>query len=63
MKKEEEKLREKEWKSNPMSNLADSVNRSMVGDPSEITKGGCLTKILTLVIVVIGLFFLSRLSN
>ncbi|WP_449536362.1 DUF6366 family protein [Ferdinandcohnia sp. Marseille-Q9671] len=62
MGKDEEKIRETEWKRNPLSNLADSVNRSMVGDPSTIAKSGCLTKVITLVIVIIGLFVLSRCS-
>lgn len=64
MEKDEfEKLREKEWKRNPMINLADSINRSMVGDPSALAKGGCLTNIITIVIIVIGLFILSKCSN
>lgn len=62
MGKDEEKIRESEWKRNPLSNIADSVNRSMVGDPSALASGGCLTKIITLVIVIIGLFVLSRCS-
>lgn len=60
MKDEREKLQEKEWKRNPMSNFADSVNRSMVGDPSALVRGGCITKIITLVIIVIGLIILTR---
>jgi hypothetical protein len=62
VKDEGEKLQEKEWKRNLMSNLADSVNRSLVGDPSSLVKGGCLTKIITLVIIVIGFLILSRCS-
>lgn len=53
---------ETEWKRNPLINLADSVNSSMVGDPSSIAIGGCLTKIITIVIVIMGLFVLSRCS-
>lgn len=58
-----EKSRKKEWERNPMINLADSINRSMVGDPSALGNGGCLTKIIALVIIVIGLLILSRCSS
>ncbi|KXH87523.1 hypothetical protein [Sporosarcina sp. HYO08] len=47
---------------NPMIIFADAVNRSMVGDPNALGNGGCLTKIITLVILVIGLLILSRCS-
>nr|WP_239586016.1 hypothetical protein [Bacillus mesophilus] len=30
-----------------MGNFSDAVNRSAIGDPSALLKGGCLTKILT----------------
>lgn len=63
MEKDVEKLREKEWKRNPSINLADSVNRSIIGDPIALVKNGCLTNIITLVIIVIGLFVLSQCSN
>ncbi|HJF30351.1 MAG TPA: hypothetical protein K8V56_01065 [Sporosarcina psychrophila] len=58
MEKEDKDKRER----NPMINLADSVNRSMVGDPSALGNSGCLTKIIALVIIVFGLFILSRCS-
>ncbi|MBS4194155.1 hypothetical protein [Lederbergia citri] len=58
MQKDKKEKREK----NPMIDFADAVNRSMVGDPSSLVKGGCLTKIITLVIIVIGFFILSRCS-
>ncbi|MBS4207206.1 hypothetical protein KHA95_03915 [Bacillus sp. FJAT-50079] len=47
---------------NPMIDFADSVNRSMVGDLSALGNGGGLTKIITLVIIIIALFILSRYS-
>ena len=46
----------------PMIDFADAVNRSMVGDPSALGNGGCLTKISTLIIIVTGFFILSRCS-
>lgn len=52
-----------EYKRNPMINLADSINRSMIGDLGELTKGGYLNKIITTVIVIGILCFLSRCSN
>lgn len=60
---DEERARKKEWERNPMSNFSDSVNRSMVGDLSALARGGCLTKVLTLVIIVIGLIILSQCSR
>ncbi len=57
-----EKSRIKEWKKNPMINFADSVNRSMVGDPSALSKGGCLTRVLMPILIVIGLLILRRCS-
>lgn len=52
-----------EWKRNPLINLADSVNRSMVGDWSALANGGCLFAIITLVIIIGGgLLLLSRCS-
>ncbi|WP_249316575.1 hypothetical protein [Bacillus sp. FJAT-50079] len=45
-----------------MIDFADSVNRSMVGDLSALGNGGGLTKIITLVIIIIALFILSRYS-
>jgi hypothetical protein len=61
-KNDEERMRKKEWERNPTINFSDSVNRSMVGDPSALARGGCLTKVLTLVIIVIGIIILSRCS-
>ena len=40
-----------------MANFADSVNRSYVGDLSQLTKGNLLTKIIVS-IVVIGIILL-----
>ena len=62
-KDEQDKRQMKEWKRNPMINLADSINRSMVGDPGAFAKNGCLTNILVLFILIIGLFLLSKCAN
>jgi hypothetical protein len=61
-KDEQEKLQSKEKKNNPMGNFTDATNRSMVGDPSALAKGGCLTKIMTLVIIFVGFLILSQCS-
>lgn len=52
-----------EHKKNPMGNFSDSVNRSMVGHLGAIAKGGCLTKVITLVIIIGGILMLSQCSN
>jgi hypothetical protein len=59
---EQDRRQIEEYKKNPMINLADSINRSMVGDLAGLTKGGCLTRIITTdIILIIGtLLFLTR---
>ncbi|WP_333860122.1 hypothetical protein [Clostridium sp.] len=47
----------KNIKKDSMANFADSVNRSYVGDLSQLTKGNLLTKIIVS-IVVIGIILL-----
>ncbi len=64
MTKEDQDRRQIEGhKKHPMSNFSDSVNRSMVGDLGALAKGGCLTKIITLVIIVCGILMLSQCTN
>lgn len=58
----EDKRKIKEYKKNPMANFADSVNRSQIGDLSNLTKGSLLTRIITS-IVVIGILFLIFYST
>ena len=60
LKAEQEKRKREEYKRNPMLNFADSMNRSQFGDLRELTKGGCLSQIITTVIVIIILFLLFR---
>lgn len=59
----EDKRKIEEYKKNPMINFADSINRSKIGDLRELTKGNWFTKIITTVIIIGILFFLSRYSN
>jgi len=58
-----DKRKIEEYKKHPMINFADSINRSMIGDLGELTKGNCLTKIITAVIIMGVLFFLFRCSH
>ena len=60
---EQDKRKIEEYKKKPMINFADSINRSMIGDLGELTKGGCLTKIITAVIIIGILLFLFRCSH
>lgn len=47
-------------KDNPLIHLADSINRSMIGDPKELTKGNWLTRGVAAVIIMGLLFYLFR---
>lgn len=48
---------------NPFPHLSDSINRSMGGDLTALTKGGCMEKIIYIVIIIIGFLFLSKCST
>ncbi|HEY5587372.1 MAG TPA: DUF6366 family protein [Candidatus Paceibacterota bacterium] len=56
----EDKRKIEEYKKNPMANVADSMNRKTVGDLSQLTKGGCLTRIITSVIFIVIVYFIAR---
>ena len=58
----EDNSQKNEHRKNPMITLADSVNHSMIGDPGALAKGGCLSRIIILAIIIIGLLILSRCS-
>ena len=58
----EDHSRNKDQGKNPMITLADSVNHSMTGDPGALAKGGCLSRIIILAIIIIGLLILSHCS-
>lgn len=45
---------------NPLIHLADSINRSIIGDPKELTKGNWLTRGVAAVIIMGLLFYLFR---
>jgi hypothetical protein len=58
----EDKRKIEEYKKNPMANLADSVNRSKIGDLRELTKGTWRTKIITtfIIIAILASFVLGK---
>lgn len=62
-KDKQEKRKVEEYEKNPMTNFADSANRSQFGDLRGLTQGGCLNQIITTVIIIGILFFLSRFIN
>ncbi|WP_117170333.1 DUF6366 family protein [Paraliobacillus sediminis] len=51
-----------EHQKNPMGNFADSVNHSKTGDLGALAGGGCLTKIITLLVIVVTFLILSQCS-
>ena len=53
----QDKRKIEEYKKSPIINLADSINRSMISDLGELTKGNRRTKIIA-TIIIIGIFFL-----
>jgi len=59
---EQEKRQNQENKKNPTGNLGDSINRSKAGDLGALSRGGCLTKIITVVIIIGVLLILARCS-
>ena len=64
MDKRDEHDRQKieEYKNHPMSNFSDSINRSMMGDLGQLSKGGCLTRIITTVIIIGALLLIAHYS-
>ncbi|WP_419877543.1 hypothetical protein [Brevibacillus centrosporus] len=61
--KDRDDLQNKERRNNPTGVFRDFVDQSMAGSPQELLRGGCLTKVLTLIVLVIGLLLLSRCSG
>lgn len=51
----QDKRKIEEYKKTPMINFTDSINRSIIGDPEKLTSGGCLTRIVTT--IIIGILF------
>ncbi|AKG34346.1 hypothetical protein [Paenibacillus durus] len=52
---EQEKKQIEEYKKNPFINFADSINRSVIGDLGALTRGGCLVRIVTTLVIIGGL--------
>lgn len=50
-------------KKNPFPHLSDSINRSMGGDLTALTKGGCIEKIIFIIIIIIGILIVSKCST
>jgi len=48
---------------NPLPHFSDSINRSMVGDLTALTNGGCMEKIIFIVIIIIGFLILAKCST
>ncbi len=51
----QEKRQIEEYKKKPFINFADSINRAVIGDWNALTRGGCLARILTTLVVIGGL--------
>lgn len=54
----QDKRKIEEYNKHPMINFADSINRSMIPDLGELTKGSRRTRIITTVIIIGLLLFL-----
>ncbi|GGG02993.1 DUF6366 family protein [Paenibacillus aceti] len=59
---EQEKQQLEEYKKNPTINMADSVNRSKIGNLGALTSGGFLTRIITTLVIIGGLLLLLFLK-
>ncbi|UCZ55114.1 DUF6366 family protein [Bacillus shivajii] len=56
----QDKFNREEIKRNPMGKFADGVNQSQMGNIGELARGGCLNNILTIVLLILGLLFLTQ---
>lgn len=63
IREKEDKRKFEEYKKHPLINFADSINRSMIGEPRELTKGGCLARIATTILILGILLFLYLLHK
>lgn len=61
--KERNELQEKESNSLPSGRARDAFDQAMSGSPNELLRGGCLSKILTLLVIVVGLLLLSKCTQ
>lgn len=53
---------QKEVQRSPIGNHRDAVDRSMFGDLRSLASGGCLTQMVTLLIIVGGILLLAKCS-
>ncbi|WP_303859741.1 hypothetical protein [Alkalibaculum bacchi] len=59
----EDKRKMEEYKKNPMTNLADSIDHSLIGDLRQLTKGKLLTRIIVGVIIIGILILIFFVAN
>ncbi len=59
---QEDRRKTEEYKKHPMSNFSDSINHSMIGDIGQLAKGGCLSRIITTVIIIGILLLIFKFS-
>ncbi|MGI6513844.1 MAG: DUF6366 family protein [Syntrophomonadales bacterium] len=62
-KEKHDKRKLEEYKKNPTVNLADSINRSIIGDPGELTRGSRFARVITTVIILGLITFLFLYSH
>jgi hypothetical protein len=55
--------RDEKPKKTPLIELADSINRSMIGNLGALAEGGCLSKIIVLVIIISAMLMFSKCAN
>ncbi len=55
-----DKKRTEEYRKHPAINLADAINRSVIGDPNALTGGSWHRRMITLVIVIAVIIFLVK---
>lgn len=55
----EDKRKIDEYKKNPMANLSDSINQSVIGDITQLTKGSLLKRIIAIAIII-GILLIIR---
>ncbi|WNC12135.1 DUF6366 family protein [Brevibacillus brevis] len=59
---ERETLRNKEHESLPSGRLRDAIDQAEMGSPHELARGGCLSKVLVLAVILISLVIMRYCS-
>lgn len=59
----QEKNQIEEYKKNPFINVADAFNRAMIGDWNALNRGGCLIRIVTVLVIISGLITFLYLNK